>query len=98
MLSWISGWGKQQQPSRVWNNSRLTTNAKMIVYDASVISILLYGSESWTTYLQQEKRLNIFHLRSLHKILVVSWQDHVTNADIPSCAGLLCMHSLLRHC
>ncbi len=46
---------------RVWNNSMLTTNTKMKVYQASVLNILLYGSETWTTYIWQERRLNSFH-------------------------------------
>ena len=82
--------------SRVWNNSKLTTKTKTAVYNACVISTLLYGSESWATYPRQEKRLDVFHLRSLRKILDISWQDHVTNADVLSRAGLLNMYSLLR--
>ena len=35
--------------NRVWNNTKLTTNTKMAVYRACIISTLLYGSESWTT-------------------------------------------------
>jgi len=35
---------------RVWTNPKLTTKTKMAVYYACVISTLLYGSETWTTY------------------------------------------------
>ena len=38
---------------RVWSNGLLTTNTKMRVYQACVVSILLYGSESWTLYSRQ---------------------------------------------
>ena len=68
----------------------------MTVYNACVISTLLYGSESWPTYSRQEKTINVFHLRSLRKILGISWQGHVTNSDVLSRAGFLSMHSLLR--
>ena len=54
---------------RVWSNAMLTTNTKMRVYQACVVSILLYGSESWTLYSRQERRLNTFHMRCLRKIL-----------------------------
>ena len=50
---------------RVWTNHKLTVKMKMAVYNACVLSTLLYGSETWTPYAQQEKRLNTFHLRSL---------------------------------
>ena len=39
---------------RVWENSMLTINTKMKVYQACVLSMLLYGSEAWTLYSCQE--------------------------------------------
>ena len=68
----------------------------MAVYIASVISALLYGSVTWTTYAGQESRFNTFHLRSTRRILGISWLDKVTNADVLSRAGLLSMYTLLR--
>ena len=67
---------------------KLSVKTKMAVYNACVISTLLYGSETWTTYAGQERRLNTFHLRSIRRILGISWQEKVTNADIFSRAGL----------
>ena len=68
----------------------------MAVYNACVISTLLYGSETWTTYAGQERRLNTFHLRSIRRILGICWQDKVTNADVLSRIGLPTMYTLLR--
>ena len=51
--------------SRVWTNPKLTVKTKLAVYNACILNTLLYGSETWTTYAHKEKRLNIFHLRSL---------------------------------
>ena len=48
---------------RVWENTMLTIKTKTQVYQACVLSTLLYGSESWTLYTRQERRLNTFHLR-----------------------------------
>ena len=61
-----------------------------------VTSTLLYGSETWTTYAGQERRLNTFHLRIIRRILGISWQDKVTNTDVLSRAGLPSMYTLLR--
>ena len=63
--------------ARVWTSPKLSVKTKMAVYNACVISTLLYGSETWTTYAGQERRLNTFHLRSIRRILVISWQDKV---------------------
>ena len=50
---------------RVWQNNNLPQMRKLCVYQASVLSILLYSSEALTTYTRQEKTLNSFHLRFL---------------------------------
>ena len=82
--------------SRVWTNPKLTVNTKMVVYHACGISTLMYSSEMWTTYARQEKRLNSFHLRSIHCILGISWQ--VSNAKVLSKANLPNSFTLLRQC
>ena len=82
--------------ARVWTSPKLSVKTKMAVYNACVISTLLYGSETWTTYAGQERRLNSFHLRSIRRILGISWQDKVTNADVLSRAGLPTKYTLPR--
>ena len=64
---------------RVWENTMLTIKTKTQVYQACVLSTLLYSSESWTLYTRQERRLNMFHLRCFRRILGISWQDHISN-------------------
>ena len=81
---------------RVWENQKLTIPTKMAVYRACIISTLLYGSESWTTYAAQEKCLNVFHLRCLRRILSISWQDRITNSAVLERAGIPSVFTLLR--
>ena len=50
---------------RVWENHQLTLKTKLKVYQACVLSTLLYGIESWTAYARRENRLESFHLRYL---------------------------------
>ena len=85
---------------RAWNNKMLTTKTKTTIYSACILSTLLYGSETWTTYAAQEKRLNIFHLRCLRKILGIRWYDRKTNmevlqeAEMSSITSILCKKRL----
>ena len=46
--------------ARVCTSPKLSVKTKMAVYNACVISTLLYGSETWTSYAGQERRLNTF--------------------------------------
>ena len=81
--------------ARVCTSHKLSVKTEMAVYNACVISTLLYGSETWTTYAGRERRLNSFHLRSIRRILGLSWQDILTNGDVLSRAGLPSMYTML---
>ena len=39
---------------QVWENPKLTTPAKIVVYNVCKVSTLLKGSETWTAYAKQE--------------------------------------------
>ena len=89
---------------RVWSNNTLSDYTKVNVYKACVISTWLYGSESWTMHTDQEKRLNVFHMRCFRRILAITWQDKVTNkvvlekTEIPSLCTLLKQYAMARTC
>ena len=66
----------------MWQNSRLTARTKTKVYNACVLSSLLYAAESWALYAAQEDKLNAFHMRCLRRLLGVTWQDRMTNKEV----------------
>ena len=49
---------------------------------ATVESVLLYGSETWTLTRTMEKQLNGCYTRLLRMAMGVSWKDHVTNEEL----------------
>ena len=77
---------------REWQKPKLRLKAKITVYTACVLSTLLYGSETWTTYAFQENRLNTFHLRCLRRILNITWQDKITNQEVLRRVGMSSIH------
>lgn len=85
---------------RAWDNKRLTLKTKIQIYRACVLSTLLYSSETWTPYSGHVRRLNVFHLRCLRKLMGIRWQDKITNtevlkrADLPSIMGTLSIRRL----
>ena len=81
---------------RVWENGKLTVTTKVAVYRACVLSTLLYGSEAWTLYSRQERRLNSFHLRCLRRILGIKWTDRVTNVEVLTRANIPSLFTLLQ--
>ncbi|XP_076065245.1 uncharacterized protein LOC143039257 [Oratosquilla oratoria] len=53
-----------------------------MVYQAVVISTLLYACETWVLYRKDTVELERFHQSKLRQILRIKWQDRVTNNEV----------------
>ncbi|XP_045448721.1 uncharacterized protein LOC123657186 [Melitaea cinxia] len=82
--------------TRVWNNKHLTNRTKMIVFQACVLSTLLYGAETWTSYAKQERQINTFYMRCLRNILGISWKDRATNERVLQIARMPSLTAMLK--
>ena len=74
----------------------INLKTKVRIYEAVVITTLLYGSEAWNISVQDEGRLAAFHTRCLRRLLGVNWQDHVTNEELFRRTGTRPLLELLR--
>ena len=86
---------------RVFCNQNLTIHTKIVVYDAVVISTILYilyGCETWVPYRRHIRLLESFHIRRLQLILGLRWWHKVTHSEIRSRAGTPTIESMLLHC
>ena len=81
----------------VMRHKSIKMPTKTAIYQAVVLSTLLYGSESWNTTVQEEKQLAAFHTRCLRRILGVSWQDHVPNEVIFERTSQVLLINISRH-
>ena len=59
--------------NRLWSQHGIKRHNKISVYTTSVLSVLLYGCETWMICKHQLKRLEQFHQRCLRHILNVEW-------------------------
>ena len=73
-----SAFGRQNK--RLFGNQNLTIHTKIAVYDAVVISIILYGCETWVPYRRHIRLLRSFHIRHLQLILGLRWWHKVTHS------------------
>jgi len=80
---------------RVFLSKDLTTETKLMVFRAVVISTLLYGCETWVVYQCHIRQLTRFQQAKLRAILRISWEDRVTNNDVLSRAGMPSVEALL---
>ena len=79
----------------VWDRRGITTETKLKVYKAVVLTTLLYGCETWTVYARHAKKLNHFHTTRLRKLLGISWQERVPDTEVLTRAGLTSVQTIL---
>ena len=82
---------------RVFGNKNLTIHTKIAVYNAVVISTILYGCETWVPYRRHIRLLKSFHIRHLQLILGPRWWHKVTHSEIRSRVGIPSIESMLLH-
>ena len=76
-------WTAINRLSVIWK-SDLTDKMKHSFFPAAVMSILLYGSTTWTLTKQMEKRLDGNYTRMLQAIFNKSWRQHPTKQQLHS--------------
>ena len=74
-------WEACHKLNRVWS-SPLKRNIKVRLFLATVESVLLYGSNTWTLTKKLEQQLDGTYTRMLRKALNVSWKQHMTNEEL----------------
>ena len=80
---------------RLWLNHDIRLDTKICVYKAAILTPLLYGSETWTTYKRQVKRLDHFHQRCLRRIVGIRWQQMIPDTKVLQTCKISGIESLL---
>ena len=70
-----SSFGRRSK--RLWNDHGIRLDTKVAVYKAAVLSVLLFGCESWTLYCRHIKKMEQFQMRCLRQIAHIKWQDKI---------------------
>ena len=81
--------------SRLWSQSNIKVTTKVEVYRACVLTTLLYGCETWTTYRKHTQRLERFHQRWFRVILEISWRSHVQDTRVLQLARMTSADSMI---
>ena len=76
------------QLDSIWKKKNLRLTTKLRLYSSLVVSVLLYGSETWTLLKEDARKIQAFHMQCQRRILGVKWFDHVSNQTISQRTGL----------
>ena len=70
----------------VFLDKNLSLGTKRKLYNACVLSVLLYGAECWIPLRKHVRKLNTFHHRCIRIILGISnkqqWSERITMAEV----------------
>ena len=69
----------------VWKSTVYSKKLKIILFQSNVLSVLSYFTSWLKLTAEQEKHLTAFENNNLHRILGISWRDHVSNDEICAC-------------
>ena len=72
-------WNALNKIEKMWNSS-LHRSLKLHFFRATVESVLLYGSESWTSAMRD--RVDGTYTKMLRRVLGYTWRDHVINKEL----------------
>ena len=75
--------GSYERLSVIWKSDQ-TVKIKCSIFQAAVVSILLYGCTTWTLTKRIEKKFDGNYTRILQVILSKSWRQHPTKQQLYS--------------
>ena len=81
---------------RVWKSHDIKLETKIALFKAVVISMLLYGGETWTLYARHIKKLEAFQQRSLRSIMRVKWEEKTPHSEVLERAKCCSIESILK--
>ncbi|BHF71456.1 hypothetical protein SprV_0401451400 [Sparganum proliferum] len=72
---------------------RLQLNTELKMYNAVVLTTILYGAETWIVY---PRKPNHFHLSCLRRILKPMWQGRIPDREVLEQIGIRSIHAMPR--
>ena len=73
--------------NKVWKEERLSLSTKLRLFNAIVVSVLLYGCDSWKGLQEIEERVRRFESNCLRKIMKIRWHEHVSEEELRQRSG-----------
>ena len=68
--------------SNIWQAGDISRKTKSSLFKCLVLSVLLYGSETWKLTKGEEEKLDTFQNKCLRRIFKIRWQQHVSNKTV----------------
>ena len=81
---------------KIWSSGQYRRKTKMKIFRSNVISVLLYGCETWKMTLADEHRLDVFVHSCLRRLLKIYWPTRMSNDEVRRIANIEKVSTLIR--
>jgi len=71
----------------LWRQQSISRTTKIRIYNAAVLSVLLYGVETWLRTATLSSRLDGLDSRALRSIIGIHWRELVSNETVRALSG-----------
>jgi hypothetical protein len=89
-------WGAFWDMSKIWKSADIPLTLKVRIFNATCLSVLLYGCETWPLTKQICARLDSFATSCFRYMLNIKRTDHVTNTFVLSAVGQPSLSTLVK--
>ena len=88
-----SAFGRLQKV--IWDRRDISNHLKIRLFNALLLPIATYASETWTLKSEDTRKLTVFEMRCLRSILGTTLADRIRNTDIITRSGI--RHTIIDH-
>ena len=68
--------------NKVWRSRSMSNHLKFKLYNSNVVSVLLYGCETWRMTKVDMDKLEVFHMNCCRRILKIYWWSKTSNLEV----------------
>jgi hypothetical protein len=80
----------------IWYRKSVSITARLRIFRACVLPVLLYGSETWCLTVRQEQRISTFYNKCLRTIIGVNIADKMANDVLLNITGQPPIENIIR--
>ena len=85
------------QLKKVWKNRKISLQTKIRILEATVMTVVKYGSEAWGLRKADENLLNVFQRNCLRIVLGTRLTDRISNSSLyDKCGSILLSRAIMK--
>ena len=73
---------KMTQLNTIWKNKKISTKSKIRLLRATILSVALYGCQSWTLTKELEARIKSFEFKCYRRLLRIPYTEHKSKEEV----------------